>query len=161
MRAVYAVIARRWPRRVPRWTGPNVGTSLTAVASENVRLAPKSSLTGQVPIISLRDPRRGPPPLPHAVAKGCPYRCPRLMPNVLSHHVFARGHRSMPARQLSPGWSPHCRPFASADCACRAVLARRHASMPARQSPEWPLALPSSASAVPTVLPRRRVRTTA
>jgi hypothetical protein len=79
-------------------------------------------------------PAQRAPPLPHAVAKGCPYRCPRLMPNVLSHHVFARGHRSMPARQLSPGWSPHCRPFSSADCACRAaVLARRHGSMPACQ----------------------------
>jgi hypothetical protein len=84
-------------------------------------------------------PAQRAPPLPHAVAKGCPYRCPRPMPNVLSHHVFARGHWSMPARQLSPGWSPHCRPFASADCACRAaVRARRHGSMPARQSPEWP-----------------------
>jgi hypothetical protein len=46
-------------------------------------------------------------------------------------------------------------------CLSAAVLARRHGSMPARQSPEMALALASSASVVPTELPRRSVRTTA
>jgi hypothetical protein len=107
-----------------------------------------------------RESRFGPaqrvPPLPHAVAKGCPTAVP---PNAECAVAPLCSHGGI-------GACPHasCRrdgPLTAVP-SLDTVLARRHGGMPARQpSPGWPPRLSSSGSAVPTVLSRRRVRTTA